>query len=290
MNKVIKKSFDILVKNSAIMQPLILFLLIFMIFSGFLGMRIFLNPFILLLLLMFSAFLSGWLNIIKYAVDNYKPFDKNGINYSMEVANYNIETMKRFFSGVGEYFISILCFVIICIFIFAGVSFSAQYFFPVNQQELLNAINDNTAFMAFMKTNLKIICFYLLYFFSVLVLIRFLLLFWLPSMYYKVKNPFTTIFSSIVFLFRNFMYSLGIFSFIFACTFIVSFIGLFLMPFRILSLLFFIVQIYFQAFVWIFTFCAYKEKILQEEIEKINARDVFIKSSEMKEKKDVDEK
>ena len=290
MNKVIKKSFDILIKNSAVMQPLILFLLLLLLFTIFLGIRMFFNPFFLLSVLMFSAFLSGWMNVIKYAVDNYKPVNKDDPAYPMEIASYNIETMKRFFPGVGEYFIPILCCVAICIFIFCGIGFSAQYFFPVNQQGLLDALNDNAAFLSFMQTDFKTICLNLLYFFLILLILRFLLMFWLPSMYYKVKNPFIAIFSSIGFLFKNFIYSAGVFILIFIFSLILSVISLILAPFRILSLLFFILQIYFIVFVWIFIFCAYKEKLIQEEIKKINSQDVFIKSSEMKENTDADEK
>ncbi|MBQ7450923.1 hypothetical protein IJS77_05840, partial [bacterium] len=89
----IKKSFQIIIKNSALIQPLIMFILFLLVFNAFMGMNVHANPamsfvFLILTVLLLSAFLSGWLYMIKFAIDNYKGFDKNDPEYALKIGTY----------------------------------------------------------------------------------------------------------------------------------------------------------------------------------------------------------
>ena len=57
MEKAIKKSFDIIIKNSAVMQPLILFLLFILLFNSFMGMGILRSPMVALIFSILSILL-----------------------------------------------------------------------------------------------------------------------------------------------------------------------------------------------------------------------------------------
>lgn len=294
MNKVIKKSFQTLVKNSAIMQPLIFYIIIMLVFSGFMGSRVFSNPalgiiFSAIMLLLLTAFLSGWYNTIKFAVDNYKDFDKKSQNYSMKVAVYNLDTGKNFFPGVGEYFGSIL-FVVIVYMLICGLIFTfCNRFFNIDNNQMYSILFNREALMEYTKSNPMKISAYILSVSSIIQIFQFVIMFWVPSILYETKNPLRALFSSLKFLFKNFWYSVGLYFFIVICIFLMNILNVLCSINYILSIIFVIFELYFITYVFVLLFAAYKLKLIQKQIEKVNSKDVFIKSKELKESNDAQE-
>ena len=147
MDKIIKKSFQIFLKNSSIMQPTIFYYLIMIVFAGIMKNRIFGNYYQLMILsflsfLLFAAFLAGWLYMVQFAVSAYQPFDKNDKDYDLKIATYNFETLKKFFVGVGNYFIPVMA-VILSLFIIQGAIYiSGARLFNIDLQSMVNMPNN----------------------------------------------------------------------------------------------------------------------------------------------------
>ena len=287
MEKAIKKSFDIIIKNSAVMQPLILFLLFILLFNSFMGMGILRSPLIALIfsilsILLLSAFLSGWFYTIKYAVDTYQKVDKNDPDYALKIGLYNIETFKKFFSGGGEYFLPVLLVVIIGIVCTDLITFAGQKLLHVsNLQFLSQQMNTNIqSVQELPKITLSQFAF-MLYLLVYVFVVRFLTLFWMPALFYKTKNPFVSLFKSIKFLFKNFLVSIGVYLFLFSI-YAIFFVFIGISVFSIiLQLICFVILIYLITFSIVFIFTIYRQILVQKEIEKVNEKDVFVKSSEI---------
>ena len=287
MEKAIKKSFDIIIKNSAVMQPLILFLLFILLFNSFMGMGILRSPMVALIfsilsILLLSAFLSGWFYVIKYAVDTYQKVDKNDPDYALKIGLYNIETFKKFFSGVGEYFLPVLLVLIIGIVFTDLMTFAGQKLLHVsNLQFLSQQMNTNIqSVQELPKITLSQFAF-MLYLLVYVFVVRFLTLFWMPALFYKTKNPFVSLFKSIKFLFKNFLVSLGVYLFLFSI-YAIFFVFIGIAVFSIiLQLICFVILIYLITFSIVFIFTIYRQILVQKEIEKVNEKDVFVKSSEI---------
>lgn len=278
----IKKSFDILFKNSAVMQPLILFILFLLIFNMFMGRNVLINPslgiiFVILSVLLFSAFLSGWLYMIKYAVDNYKGFDKNDPKYIEKIGNYNIETCKKFFIGVGEYFIPVIITVILSMVISKLLLYGGQKLLNINDLNfIINGLSAQSI-QELPQINLRQMAF-LLYIDLVTFMFHFFTLFWMPEIFYKTKNTIFAFFKSIVFLFKNFLTSIGLFFFLFFCFFVFMIISFITSIIPFLPLIMFLIFLYLVSYSTILIFMTYKTINIKREIEEINSKDVFIKS------------
>ena len=235
----------------------------------------------ILMLLLFTAFLSGWFNTIKYAIDNYKEFNKNDEDYALQIARYNLDTGKNFFSGVGEYFLPVLGVVLV----YFGISFiifiSGFYIFKIDNLTI-EVLKNSNAMVEYAQNNPKIF-YYLSFVMGAIQFLQFLIMFWLPKIFYETKNPFKALFSSIAFEFKHFWYSIGLYLFIIFTSILFNILGTLLNQFYILSLIFMVVSLYYVNYVFVLIFNGYKTKILQIEVQKMNNMDVFIKSSEVKE-------
>ena len=296
MNKVIKKSFGILIKSSAIMQPFILYLLLVLIFSGFMGAKISINPvagiaFIVLMFFLLAAFLSGWFNTIKHAVDNYRNFDKNEKDYPIKLATYNIASVKKFFPGVGDYFLSLAVPVIIYTVFYGCVFILGMKLFHISDSDMYLLLTNTGAIQGKLSSQMLLSLGSALLFISGIVQIfQFLIIFWIPALYYETSDPLKSFFIAIKFLFKNFFYSVGLYFFIIVSMLIMNIIHIILSFNYILSLVRLIIELYYVTYLFVLIFTAYKEKKLQAEIEKINAQDVFIKSCDTEENNDADKK
>ena len=285
MNKVIKKSFGILVKNSAMMQPLIFYSLIMLFFPMCMGTRVFSSiqisfAFGILMLLLFTAFLSGWFNTIKFAIDNYKEFNKNDEDYAMQVARYNLDTGKNFFSGVGEYFAPVLV-VVLVYFVISFVIFILGFYIYKIDNLTVDILKDVNLMSAYIQNNPKFI-YFITFVTGAIQFLQFLIMFWLPKIFYETKNPLKALFSSIGFEFKHFWYSIGLYLFIVFTSIFFNILGALFNQFYILSLIFMIISLYYINYVFVLIFNGYKSKVLQIEVQKMNNMDVFIKSSEVR--------
>ena len=294
MKKVIKKSFGIIIKNSAIMQPLIIYILLMLFFSSIMGSRAFSNPIIgiifsALMFLLLTAFLSGWFSTIKYAVDNYINFDKQKKDYPMKIAVYNFDTGKNFFSGVSEYFGSILT-VVLVYSLFCGLIFTlGMKFFHITNSDIYALLSSSDDLSNYINNNSLTFGVSILIISSIIQIFQFIIIFWTPAILYTTNNPIKSFGIALKFLFKNFFYSIGLYFFILISLLLVNLLSIICAKVYLLSLLFLIFELYFATYVLVLIFTAYKEKIMQSEIEKINSQDVFIKSSELKERKDADQ-
>ena len=304
MIKNIKNSFKILIKNSALMQPIVFFVLFLLFFNMFMGMKVLVNPnmgiiFIVLSVLIFSAFLSGWLYMIKYAIDNYRVFAKNEADYEEKVrknnldtikkvfetdyaemvGRYNVDTLKKFFIGVGEYFLPVILFTILCIIISNLLILAGQKALNISDLTFLTKGLAAQTVQDLPKISIKQTLF-LLYIDGITFIFHFLTLFWLPEIFYKSKNVLAALFGSMGFLFKNFLTSIGLYLFLVFCFFafmIITFITSFI-PF--MPLVMFLILLYLFNYSFILIFMTYKGINDKKEIEEMNNRDVFIKSKE----------
>ena len=289
MEKVIKKSFRILFENSALMQPVILFTLFVFIFLSFAGFKISANSLYAIismgmLLFAFTAFLSGWLYMITFGIEKYIEFDKNETNYPQYIANYNIETVKKFFTGVGEYFLPVLGVILINIILFAAMIYIGQIIFNTGYITLLHTkITIGTELPKISLNQLML----LLYIDLVSILLHFIMLFWLPTLFYKTKNPIISFFISIKYVFNNFLISLGVYFILFSGLILFNILFFISSALSLLPLIVLIIFLYYITFASILIFSTFEYIVTKEKIKEINSKDVFIKSSEVQ--KDADE-
>lgn len=103
MFNLFKKSYLIFKNNMIFIQPLLLYLLIFMTFASFLVNRnIYAGAKIVMLIsvvLLFTAMLSGWFYINKYGILSYCEEDSKE-----EITIKTVQNFKKFFEGVGADF------------------------------------------------------------------------------------------------------------------------------------------------------------------------------------------
>ena len=284
MIKNIKNSFDIIIKNSAVMQPIILFILFFLFFNMFMGMNVLYNPnlgiiFLILSVLLFSAFISGWLYMIKFAIDSYKTFDKNDPEYAIKIGKYNIDTLKKFFIGVGEYFIPAIIVVVLSVFISNLLIYGGMKLLHINNLDFLIKSMSAQSAQDLPQFSLRQTAFFM---YIAVVTLGFLTLFWLPEIFYKTKNSIFALFKSIGFLFKHFLTAVILYAFLVFIFFAFQIISVFTMFNQILVLIMFILLLYLITYSIILIFMTYKNILAKKEIDDISAKDVFIKSDEEK--------
>ena len=223
MQNALKEIFQITNKYIVLATPLILFSLIS---SVYLTVSMTNNPIGLLLAitiftLMSGAFISGWFYMVKNAVCNTQDDDPNML-------------LKEFPSGVGEYFLSALGLIFNSVtFIF--IMLISSYFVGVKTignpnisgESLTNAIQSAEALKEFLTSlsaqQLNQLQHWNLLLLGVMALCYFLLILYVPAMFFKEKNPFKAIFVSLKDLFsRNFTNTLGVYILIFAINFVIS--------------------------------------------------------------------
>ncbi len=283
MNKIIKNSFLILFRNSAIIQPIILFTLILIIFPAIALTKLIAHPNLVLVyfgvgLLVFSAFLSGWAYMIKYAVENYLEIPSSDKAYPLLMANYNIETLKKFFTGVGEYFLPVLGTIILNIIGYIGliklgeILFSVKYLSIVEGYAKYSATNVMPEFSAVQFL-------FLLFLNGMLFVLMFLTLFWLPSLFNKTKNPVWAFFVSLKYLFTNFLISIGTYLILFGLFIFINILSFLSLLSPVFSLILMIIVIYYITFYYVLSFSIFRYFMTKEIVNEINKKDVFIKSN-----------
>lgn len=199
-----QKVFEITNRNSILLTPLILFSLFSTIYlvvmmSG--GKIINLLFGILVFGLMFSAFLSGWFNMVKNVVEHPDEDD-------------SLSIMKDFSTGVGEYFYTTTKALVLVILFFIGMSiftyFIGMHFIGdlgISSNALSESLKNIEALKSFllslsqdqlMKLNLWNILIMGIMFVSYLHLILYL-----PALFFENKNPFETFITALKNLYSN---------------------------------------------------------------------------------------
>ncbi len=125
MIDIIKKSAKILKNNLIFIQPLLLCLLLFMtVGTFFINKNIYFVGKICLaisMLLLTVAFISGWLYINKLGVLSYVEDDTQEV-----VAKKAIESLKKFFEGIGANFLKTFAAYFVVVIGFVGVAYFAS--------------------------------------------------------------------------------------------------------------------------------------------------------------------
>ena len=211
MFKIFKNAFKISYNNLIIATPLLLFLLILNVYLMIAKDAVKALPSAILLFLtlflMVSAFLAGWLYMIKIAVDNY-------INRNSEQDSNNYSLIHEFPVGIAEYIKPFLGFTILYI-LFADLAFVTTYHIGlkciggigVSFSTFIAATEAPVAMQAFIESLtkaqlIKINYWYLLMLCS-LQLFSLLTLFWPVELMYSTKNPIMAFFKSIKIVFTN---------------------------------------------------------------------------------------
>lgn len=301
MSLVLKKSFDILKKNSAITMILFIGFFVMLFFMFFVTTRILVNGiaslvFVISVLGLTVAFYAGWFNAIKFAADNMPITDKSDDKYLLKMSKYNSDTVRAFFSGVSEYFVSI--------FIFSFLIFLIFWLILLLGQKILSAYTiDWVNFLNMLKTSdvdiiasqlspqeMKSISVWNGYFNIATFILGYFILYWVPAIYYKAKNPIKALLYEGKYLLKNPLQSIGFYLYTLVCSFTTSLLVLIFQRVFLISLIFYVLLFYVTGYILLISFIAFKHAYLNEEVKKMNEKDVFIKSSDMENTSDDNSK
>lgn len=219
----IKNTFKITVKNFILVQPLVLFFIIFIfLIGGMYGMRasnkiVFLF-FSVVSLLIVAAFMAGWLYMAKKTI----AFEFNKDIPEEEKALKSLGLIKHFFVGVGQYFVPMILFgTIYLVFqnlvmyfalklglqVFSGLDFD---FTKANPLEVLLEPSCNAQIANCTATKIAWAAWLLF----LIIVLPFFTMWWTPALFYSAKNPILAIKKGIIFLFKNFAASVGLYLFL----------------------------------------------------------------------------
>lgn len=171
--------------------------------------------------LMTSAFIAGWFNMIKIAVSAPTRDDANSL-------------IKEFLPGVGEYFIPSLGLVsnvfilVVLMFIMSFVLGTKFIGDPgISAEALSKALESAPALKAFLASltmnQLEILNKWNILLLGTMSLSYFLMILYVPALFFKRKNPYVAFFISIKDLFsKNIFKTLGIYILIFLINALIS--------------------------------------------------------------------
>lgn len=199
----IKESFNLTNRYIILATPLIIFSLLsslYLLFSAG-GNLISLLTAVVLFFLMLAAFISGWSYMLRLAVSEQEREDANSL-------------FKEFPAGVGGYFVPVLGVLLNC-FIFSSLLFIAAYLLGMKfignpgiaPEAISKAFETTAAMKAFLMSlsetqiiKLNLWNFLLL---GSMCLEYFVLMFYLPALFFKDSNPFKAFFVSLRDLFSR---------------------------------------------------------------------------------------
>lgn len=252
------KTFNLTNKYIVLTTPLILYSLISSVYLVIsMGNSNFINLLfaIILLILMTSAFIAGWFNMIKLAITDYKD-EPNSL-------------IKEFVPGVGEYFLpSLGAFFIILTTIITALTIS--YFIGINNigdpgissEALTNALKDSVALKNFVA-NLNTEQLVKINLWNSLILTTtavsyFLIFLYIPALFLKNKNPFVAYLISLKDLFSKKIFkTLAIFLLILMLSFFLSLLSTIFGNFLIIHFLITLLNYYFFTVISVGVFYYY---------------------------------
>lgn len=274
MLKLIKDSYKILRLNSLLSMPFILYLFIMsflipLMWLNFSNLFIFLGFFITNFAIT-VCFLAGWLQLTKNSIAKFKT---QGVilNLSQNEA-MPIKTLNSFMAGVGQYFLKISA-VLILYFLFLYILMVFVYKFslvlfggtlPFELNDLASIFQTNETLKSYLlsldKENLLKFASFTTIISSAYFIYSYLTMFWLADIFHSDHNPFSSLFNAIIFNFKNFILSFGIFLFINFLNMILTFFNVFFASNLILGALTLLIFAYFIAYWAILIFLTYEEK------------------------------
>ena len=270
-----KKAFTLTKENIMIAQPLIIYLLVISITSGALYLQTNKTAFVIFLISNFflsTAFFAGWFKVVKKTVEvsrvNYeKEEDKNAAS---------MDTIKEFFPGVSEYFISvsaafIIYFAIGVFIVFLGYKLGTAYLPSpdLNFNKLMAVSAQSPAemqkfVMSLSMTQLKAINIWVMYIAGLSLLFNFITLFIFPALYNIEKKtfftPFIALWKNITFIFRNFFGAAAVLICLACLNILVSMVNAVFSINIILTIIAYIIAFYYLTYCVVLVFLYYEEK------------------------------
>lgn len=261
MNKII----SLTNKHIALATPLILYSLIssaYMVVTASNGKLINILFAIFLFFLMTGAFVAGWFNMIKLVILNPEREDVNSI-------------IKEFPAGVGEYFLPTLGSITI-MFIVSSLLLVISYFIGmsligdlgITTESFAKAMQNSNELKAFLSSlsleQLTKMNLWNMLILGTLTFSYYLIFLYLPTLFFKNKNPFKAFFHSLKDLFsRKILKTTGIFVLIFILNFIISLFSTIFGGNIIIHFLITLLNFYFITAVGIGVFYYYHENFVK---------------------------
>ncbi len=253
-----KKVFNITNKYIVIAIPLILFTLFSIIYMAVSATGKLINMLfaVILFTLMSGAFFAGWFNMIKLAVVRNTDDEPNSL-------------IKEFPSGVGEYFLSSLGGIFTSLLFMLTISLGTYYIGiktigdpGISAESFSKAIENTAALKAFLASlspeQLIQLNHWNLLLLGTMTLTYFLLILYLPAIFFKSKDPFKAFLISLKDLFsKHFLKTLGIYLLIFTVNFFISILTALLGGNATTSFLLTIINFYFLCVIAVGVFYYY---------------------------------
>lgn len=280
---IIQKAFDITKENIILAQPLVLYLLAASFTLAGLAMQSNKLAYIVFFttnLLLFTAFLAGWFSMIKQGILLNRRIENGEFQKAEDRAAASWDLGKAFFPGVGDNFLKVTLTTLAYTLIFALLAYAfyklGQNYLPnqvLNLQKINTLANSSPAEIqkfvyGLSYEQLKAINIWMLYLGSVSFGYTFITLFWFPAIFDAQDNqkesfwltPIKSFYRNIVFLFKNFLGSLGIILFLLILNTFISVLSVIFNLNIILSIVGLIISFYFATYAVVLIFLYYDER------------------------------
>lgn len=263
-----KKVLTLTNKYLIIATPLLLFLFFICLYFMFMmqngqGIRVLFG--FILIFFMSVAFVAGWGNMVKSAV-NEQNYDEPYL------------IIKDFIPGVGEYFLSVLgaivLFVFVNILVYAGSYFAGMHFIGdigVSSEALSKAMSGQEALKSFLYSldvqQLVKLNLWNILLLSVTTVMYFFFMFYFPALFLESKNPLKAIIITLQRTFcKKFLSNIGIYLVIFVINFIISILSALFAGNYIMNFIMSLVNFYFICAVAIGVFYYYNKTFINSHL------------------------
>lgn len=268
MLKLFKDTIKTTNDNIILATPLIIFMWLLSLYLGFSKLSV--NSLALVILsfvtviLMTSAFFSGWFYMVKTAISLSKQVFVLDEDRSKAVFNL----LKTIPSGIGQYFLSFLGLIVISLVIVSAMGFLTFHLGmwlignlnldPAQVKNVLSSAVDMKAFLDSLTFEqlIKLNNWNLLIL-GVTSLVSFLLMLWIPEIIYKTPNPLMALFKSIKKIFIKPWKAVKLFIFMSVLNFVLSFISTFSILNPILYFIMMVIYFYFLVYLVVLIFSYY---------------------------------
>lgn len=233
------------------------------------------------LVCMFAVFASGWLYMVKKAVE----FSKKIFVLESDRVNASLSLFKVFPEGIGKYFLSFVG-VDVFLFFFQVLMLPFVLLLGVKligladeatlmqfQQMFLDPAFSSNASMSFFVDKLteqQIIFFakWSLYLMVCSSIFMYFFMFWVPEIMYVTKNPVYAFGKSFVRLLKNFKHSIMMYLSMWFVGFVLLFINTFSFIGPIIYLIISVLMFYSIMYFVVLLFLYYDKKFVGEDVEK----------------------
>ena len=270
MFKLFKEAFKTANDCIILAIPLVLFMWILSFYFGFSNSVVNSPAEIILafitVLFMTGAFLSGWFNMVKKAIE----ISRKVFVLDADRAKATMDLFKNIPYGIGQYFLAFVLMLLAFLLIVAiaamvvyliGDIYIGNVFTPEQLSSALSSTQDMKTFIESLDNEqlIKLNLWNLLIMGTTTVL-SFILMLWIPEIIYKTVNPLLALFRSIKKVFVKFKTSLGVFIYISVLNLVMSFIGTFTLINPLLYILIMVIYFYFIIYVVILLFLYYERE------------------------------